>query len=243
MQSPPLDTENGSASMEAHFLGRVDFGRCLALQQQLVDRIAVSGDGQITLLVCEHPNLVTVGRAGSPLEVQLDSHLIRNGQLEVRWVKRGGGCLVHAPGQLAVYPVAPLEWHGFSVGEYLARLQHGLLRTLDELGIQAQTRPGRHGIWGRTGQLVFFGTAVRDWIAYHGAFVNVAPSMGLFRLIETDPETATRASCLVAECRKPVRMTSVRAELVRQLADAFGCDRYHLHTGHPLLGGPVQPRR
>ena len=31
------------------------------------------------------------------------------------------------------------------------------------------------------------------------------------------------------------RMSSVRAELIPHLADAFGCDRYHLHTGHPWL--------
>jgi hypothetical protein len=30
-------------------------------------------------------------------------------------------------------------------------------------------------------------------------------------------------------------MTGVRAALVRRLADSFGCDRYHLYTGHPLL--------
>ncbi|NQT11728.1 MAG: hypothetical protein HQ582_03200 [Planctomycetes bacterium] len=243
MRQPPFHTENASAAMEAHFLGRVDFGRCLALQQQLVDRSATGDDGQIVLLVCEHPNLVTVGRGGSPLDVQLESHLIRSGQLEVRWVKRGGGCLVHAPGQLAIYPVVPLRWHGFSVGEYLDRLQHGMLKTLEQLGIPAHSRSEQHGIWGRTGQLVFFGIAVRHGVAYHGAFVNVAPPMGLFRLIQSDPETPTRTSCLVAECRKPVKMTSVRAELVRQLADAFGCDRYHLHTGHPLLGSRAQSRR
>jgi hypothetical protein len=30
-------------------------------------------------------------------------------------------------------------------------------------------------------------------------------------------------------------MTTVRSTLVGRLAEAFGCDRYHLYTGHPLL--------
>jgi hypothetical protein len=30
-------------------------------------------------------------------------------------------------------------------------------------------------------------------------------------------------------------MTAVRAALVAHLAAAFGCQRHHLHTGHPLL--------
>ena len=59
--------------------------------------------------------------------------------------------------------------------------------------------------------------------------------MGLFRLVDTDPQGMTRMSCLMAERRQPVKITSVRAELVRHLADAFGCDCYHLYTGHPWL--------
>jgi hypothetical protein len=67
--------------------------------------------------------------------------------------------------------------------------------------------------------------------------------MGLFRLVEADLDETPRMSCLVAERHEPVRMTSVRAELVRRLAEAFGCDRYHLHTGHPLLQQAPATRR
>ena len=235
MSTSPFDPEASSPAVEAHLLGRIDFGQCLALQQHLVRRIGDRIDGQICLLLCEHPEIITVGRGGSPADIQLHSGVLRSRQLEVRWVKRGGGCLVHAPGQLALYPIVPLRWHGFSVGEYLDRLQAGVLRTLGELGIRGQTRPARHGIWGRTGQLAALGVAVRDSVTCHGAFINVCPGMGLFRLVETDPRGLTRMSSLVAERQRPVKMTSVRAELVRQLTEAFGCDRYHLHTGHPLL--------
>jgi lipoyl(octanoyl) transferase len=228
--------------MEAHLLGRIDVRRCLALQQQLADRAALIGEGSIGLLLCEHPQVITIGRGGSPADVQLDSRLIRSGKLSVRWIKRGGGCLVHAPGQLAVYPIAPLRWHGLSVGEYLDRFQAGIAAALHQLGISGHTRPGRHGVWGRTGQLVAFGIAVRDSVAYHGAFINVAPPLGLFRLIETERDPSSRTSSLVAERQRPVRMASVRAELIPQLADAFGCDRYHLYTGHPMLGRAVAGR-
>ncbi len=86
------------------------------------------------------------------------------------------------------------------------------------------------------------GVAVRDWVAYHGAFLNVSPAMGHFRLVETDPDDQTRMSCLMAERRGNWKMTTVRAALVRRLAEAFGCDRYHLYTGHPMLKG-VSHRR
>jgi lipoyl(octanoyl) transferase len=235
MSNIPFETEQQSPAVETFLLGRIEFGRCLELQRRLIREIGGRNDGQIVLLLCEHPPLITVGRGGSPGEIAADSGLLRSRQIEVRWVNRGGGCLVHCPGQLAVYPLVPLRWHGFSVGEYIERLQAGMIETLDELGIRGHTPPGQCGVWGRTGQLAALGVAVRNWVTYYGAYLNVCPAMGLFRLVETDPAGQTRMSCLVAERRGPVRMTAVRAELVRHLAAAFGCDRYHLYTGHPLL--------
>jgi len=59
--------------------------------------------------------------------------------------------------------------------------------------------------------------------------------MQLFGRVQTDPEGLTRMSSLVAERHDLVTMTSVRAEVVRHLAEALGCPTYHLYTGHPLL--------
>lgn len=230
-------------SLEAHLLGRIEFGRALALQQRVVEAIAGRSDGQACLLLCEHPAIITIGRGGSPAEVRLESGVLKSRQLEVRWVKRGGGSMVHVPGQLAVYPIVPLWWHRFSVGEYLDRLQAAILDTLEHLGTPGQTRAGRHGIFGRSGQLVAFGAAVRHETTFHGAFINVCPAMGLFRRVDTDPQDFTPMSSLAAERQKPVKMTALRAELVPRLCDALECDRYHLYTGHPSLrrsrGGEV----
>jgi lipoyl(octanoyl) transferase len=237
MSTAPFETEPQSPAVETFLLGRIEFERCLELQRRLIFEIGGRDDGQIVLLLCEHPPLITVGRGGSPGEIAPDSRLLRSGQIEVRWVNRGGGCLVHCPGQLAVYPIVPLRWHGFSVGEHLERLQAGMVRTLDELGVRGHTPPGQRGIWGRTGQLAAVGVAVRNWVTYYGAYLNVCPPLGLFRLVETDPVGQTRMSCLVAERRGPVRMATVRAALVRHLTEALGCHRYHLYTGHPLLRG------
>jgi lipoyl(octanoyl) transferase len=235
MSTTPFQADQQSPAVETHLLGQIDYQRCLELQQRLIGQIGGRDDGQIALLLCEHPVVITVGRGGAPEEIATESRLLRSRQIEVRWVNRGGGCLVHCPGQLAVYPLVPLRWHGFSVGEYLERLQAGIVETFDELGIRGRTRPGRGGVWGRTGQLAAVGVAVRGWVTYHGAFLNVCPAMGLFRLVETDPVDHTRMGSLVAERCGQVRMTTVRATLIRHLVEALGCERYHLYTGHPLL--------
>lgn len=235
MPNGPLSSETAGTALEAYLLGQLDFERCLRLQQRLVREVASRDDGRICLLLCEHPHVLTVGRSGLAAEVPSDATLVRTSQLPVRWVKRGGGCLLHAPGQLAVYPIVPLQWHGLSVGSYLTRLQEAIRSTLAQLNFSMAIRPPQFGLWGRTGQVVAFGVTVENWTAYHGAFINVSPSMGLLQLLNSRRRQEDRQSCLVAERCGPAKMTSVRAELVRHLSEAFGCDRYHLYTGHPLL--------
>ena len=233
----------GKPAVQVHLLGRVDYELCLALQQRLVYETSGRTDGQISLLICEHDGLISVGRQGSRGHIRLRQRSLESHQLRVQWVNRGGGCVLHVPGQLAIYPIVPLDWHGWTVGEYLARLQDAFIDTLAELGISAHTRLGRHGVWGRTGQLAMLGAAVKGWVAYQGAFLNVSPAMHLLRRVQSDPWDDSPAGCLVAERRQPVKMTRVRESLVRHLAAALECDRYHVYSGHPLWSQCREPRR
>lgn len=222
-------------AVETYLLGLVDYASCLALQQRLVYEAAGRDDGQISLLICEHPLSLTLGRQGSRAHVHLDQRELEQRGLELRWVNRGGGCLLHLPGQLAVYPIVPLAWHGFTVGDHLRRLQAGLAAASADIGFTGRQLPGRFGLWGRGGQVAAVGVAVKNWISYFGAYINVDPSMNLFRYVDTDPETLTPPSSLAREQRRPARMSSVREAMVRRLAEAFDCRRFHVYTGHPLL--------
>ena len=195
----------------------------------------------ITLLICEHPPIITIGRGGSRGQVRATAEELTSRQIEVRWVNRGGGALVHAPGQVAVYPIVPLEHLGWTVGDYLRRLQTGLAAMLADIGLTVPVRSDLGGIWGRSGQLVAIGAAVKNWVAYHGAFVNVAPAMTLQRLVDADAERQVPLSSLVIERQQAVKMTSVRAALVARLAESFAAPRQHLYTGHPLLAETTRP--
>ena len=230
-------------AVQVYLLGTIDYQRCLALQDRLVYEAGDDRDGHISILICEHNGLLTVGRQGSRAHILCDQHELTSRQLAVRWVNRGGGCVLHTPGQLAIYPIVPLTARGWTPGEYAARLQSGIVSALADVGVQGQVRPNRHGVWGRSGQLVAFGVAVKHWIAYHGAFINVAPNMQLLQLIDADPLEHAPSGSLVAERQQPVRMQAVREALLRRLTEAFGCDRFHPNAGHPLLSHYQGPLR
>jgi lipoate-protein ligase B len=216
-------------------LGLVDYQRALALQQRLVFEAGGRNDGQIALLLCEHPATISIGRQGSRGDIRASGRSLASRGLGVHWVNRGGGTIVHGPGQLAVYPIVPLAWHEWSVGQYMDRLPRALLSLMTELHLNVVPRACRYGVWGRAGQVVAVGAAVKNWTTYHGAYINVSASSYLSRVAECDPLERTTMTSLVADKQQPVKMTAVREGIVRHLAAEFDCSRYHLHTGHALL--------
>jgi lipoyl(octanoyl) transferase len=222
--------------MAAYLLGALDFDACLTLQQRLIFEAGGRQDGLISLLVCEHPLLITVGRQGSRTDIRLGEQAMAAERLNVRWVNRGGGTIVHAPGQVAVYPIVPLEAHGWTVGQYLRRLQNGLSATLTELGLQCQASPAGspYGVWGRTGQVAALGVAVKNWTSYFGAYINVSPPRRLLSAVHTDSARRAPMTSLAIERQQPTQMSRVREALVRNLATALDSPRYNIHTGHSL---------
>jgi lipoyl(octanoyl) transferase len=216
-----------------HLMGCVDFDDCQSLQRRLAYDAVSRGDGRIAVLICEHPPLVTIGRAGSRAHVRLSGVELAERQLTIRYVGRGGGAVLHGPGQLAVYPIVSLDWHGWSVGEYLRRLRTALAGTLSELRIRPQSREGQYSLIGRTGVLAAVGASVKHAVTLQGAFVSVNPDMRDYSRVQVTP--GQTMSSILSERPVPVRMTEVRAALVAHLAAALGCERHHLHTGHPHL--------
>lgn len=222
----------GGASLEVHLLGVVDFDACLALQDRYVSEIATRRDLHGALFVCEHPPIVTVGRQGSQADLLCEMEELTARQMEIRRLHRGGGMLVHAPGQVALYPILPVERLGLGLAAYRERLESAVIDACGEFHVEARRREEEAGVWCRSGQLAFVGATVRGGVSSHGVFVNVGPRMDLLRLVRSG---SGRITSLSAERRSPTAMAPVRESLIRNLAALLNYDRYHLYTGHPLL--------
>ncbi|MFM8218308.1 MAG: lipoyl protein ligase domain-containing protein, partial [Planctomycetaceae bacterium] len=95
----------GRDALEVFLLGLADLDSVLALQLRLGAELEGCDDRRGMLLICEHPPAITIGRAGSRTHVGLTPGELAARELEVRWTNRGGGAVLHAPGQVAVYPV------------------------------------------------------------------------------------------------------------------------------------------
>jgi lipoyl(octanoyl) transferase len=224
----------GGPVVRAYLLGTLDFETALALQRRLV--YEVSGDrSQAVLLLCEHPPLITVGRQGSRAHLYCEPHELHAREWEVRWVNRGGGCLLHLPGQLAIYPIVALDQLGLTVPAYLDRLQEVVRDVLAEFSIHGQTRPGQAGVWVGSRLIAAVGVAVRDWVTYYGAALNMHPDLALFRLLRCSAAGDGPMTSLERERHGPLRPALVRQRVVEHFCNRFGVSRLSLLSDHPSL--------
>ena len=181
-----------TGTLEVGLLGKVEYGRALALQEELVSRRLAGGPD--VLLLLEHPPVYTLGRGADP------RHLgAAGGAVPVVRVSRGGEVTYHGPGQLVGYAIVDLRGLRPDVRWYVHSLEEVLIRALDDLGIRAGTRPGLRGVWVTDRKIASIGVALRRWVTWHGFALNVGADLGGFVSI---------TPCGIAD----VRMTSVARE-------------------------------
>lgn len=220
--------------LQVYLLGSVDFEAALAFQRRLVYQVA--GDRDLAaLILCEHPPLITVGRSGSRAHILCGPEELLARRWSIRWVNRGGGCLLHLPGQLAVYPILALDRVGLGLRAYLDRLQESLIATLDDFGVQAESQLGKAGLWVGTRPIAGVGVAVRQWVTYYGAALNVSPDLEPFRRLRAVGVGEGHMTSLVRERRGPLRPALVRERFLEHFAAQFAFARISLFFDHPSL--------
>ncbi len=221
--------------LQAYLLGSLEFDALLRLQRHLAFQLSC-GEGSGALVLCEHPPLITVGRDGSPGDIRLSADELTALRWQVRWVPRGGGCFLHLPGQLAVYPILPLERLGMSIPDFLDRLQQVLVAVLADFGIHGEAGPDHAGV--RVGERLAaaLGVGIRGGISLFGAVLNVDPDVTLYRFVHTGPASGGPMTSLARERKGPPRGALVRQRLLEHFAERFGFARTEL-----LFNPPGQP--
>ncbi len=230
---PPPETVGG-AVLQAYMLGTVEFAAALALQRQLVYHIAGERD-RAALILCEHPPAITVGREGSRAHILYEPEELRALHWPIRWVNRGGGCLLHLPGQMAIYPILPLDRLGLGLQAYLDLLRQVIVDVLADFSVPATAGPDGAGIYVGTRPVAHLGVAVRDWVSWYGAVFNVYPDLEPLRRVRTAPGSAPMTS-LERERRGPLRAALVRERFLEHFTARFGFSRLSLFFHHPALG-------
>jgi lipoyl(octanoyl) transferase len=135
------------------YLGRVDYGEALRLQQELV---ALRTGGRIgnVLLLLEHPPVLTLGRNAKRANILASDELLARRGVTLHEINRGGDVTYHGPGQLIGYPIFDLRslrnpsgHHRLGPVDFVRLMEEALIRVCGEFGVRAGRICGLTGVW------------------------------------------------------------------------------------------------
>ena len=207
-----------ASSAQVIQLGLVPYQEAWELQRSIAAEVA-EGSRPDTVLLLEHPPVITLGRRAEPEEL----HVPPGAEVEIVETDRGGKSTYHGPGQLVCYPIFDLKRHGQDVKRYCRDLEEALLRTLAAFDLDATRIEGLTGIWLESPprKIASIGIHISKWISTHGYALNVdldpAPFTDWITACGLDAQFTTMAQ----ELGRPVSVDAVRRYAAAAVAEVF----------------------
>jgi lipoyl(octanoyl) transferase len=177
-------------------LGRVPYAEALAIQQRVIAARKQNLIGD-TLLLLEHPPVITLGRNAVRANILASDELLARRGVELHEINRGGDVTYHGPGQLVGYPIVDLRGdfpgkRGPHLGpvDFVRLLEKALIRTCADFGVMAKRIPKLTGVWTFAGgddasvtpkipekKLAAIGVHVAQGVTSHGFALNVTTDL------------------------------------------------------------------
>jgi lipoate-protein ligase B len=202
-------------------LGTIGYRDAWALQRRL---LAARGEDGIpdTLLLLEHPPVITLGRAGSTDHLLGGEEELEDRGVELVASDRGGDITFHGPGQIVGYAIVDLNARGRDLHRYLRDLEAVVIRALSEFGIRAGRTAGLTGVWVGDAKVAAIGIRVSRWVTYHGFALNVDTDLSYFDLIVPCGLADRRVTSMEALLGRSVGREAVEIALGRAFEAVFG---------------------
>ena len=207
--------------------GLTSYEDALTFMEARVDAIS-KGTAEECIWLLEHPPLYTAGTSA-----QIED-LVDPDRFPVYEAKRGGQYTYHGPGQRVAYVMLDLNQRGKDVRQFVQKLEHWVIDTLDSFNIKGEIREGRVGVWVTrpdkpltvTGQpaedkIAAIGIRLRKWVSFHGISINVEPDLEHFSGIVPCGITEHGVTSLV-DLGLPVTMDDLDVALKASFERSFG---------------------
>jgi len=211
-------------TLQVRRLGRVPYAQALALQEDLVARRR-TGAIPDTLLLLEHPHVITLGTSARPEHVLVDARERAVRSIELFETGRGGDVTYHGPGQLVGYPILDLNPDRKDLHRYLRDLEEVLIRALAGFGIEARRVAGLTGVWAPGGKIAAIGVRVSSgWVTSHGFALNVSTDLGYFGTIVPCGIADRDVTSMAREFGRSVDLAGAMEGVERAFASVFGAE-------------------
>src|SRR5215471_12978923 len=230
------------------YLGRVAYATALDLQRTL-QKMRKDGRIENTLLLLEHPPVITLGRNAKLANVIAPPEFLAQRGVELFEIDRGGDVTFHGPGQLVAYPICDLRSFEPKVGavEYVRRLEEILIRTCGDYGIGAQRIKGLTGVWTYAlprkpeAKIAAIGVHISRGVTTHGFALNVTTDLDFFSLIVPCGIVDKPVTSMQREVQKTVGLEDVATTASRNFGRVFNTQMLWLESLDDLLARAAPP--
>ena len=201
----------------------VPYEEALARMAARAAAIRAGTEGELVWLL-EHPSLYTAGTSARAED------LTAPGELPTFRTGRGGQWTYHGPGQRIAYVMLDLaRAHGTvpprDARAYVHALEEWVMRALARLGVAAERREDRIGLWvdqdGEEKKIAALGVRLSRWVSSHGVAINLAPDLAHFQGIVPCGIREHGVASLAALGR-PATMEDLDAALLAAWPEIFG---------------------
>jgi len=231
-------------------LGRVDYPTALKLQQTLVE-LRKAGQVTDTLLLLEHPPVITLGRNAKRANVLVSEDQLSRTGVEIFECDRGGDVTYHGPGQLVGYPIFDLRGFAPRIGAvaFVRKLEEVLIRACADFGVATHRVRGMTGVWTlrNEAKIAAIGVHISRGVTSHGFALNVSTDLDHFKLIipcgiGDKPVTSldrALASAYPGIAVTPLTLDEISQSVARNFGRVFGSQVLWVDTLDALLGRAV----
>jgi len=200
-------------------LGRMEYGAAYQIQKE-TEAARKSATGADTLLLVEHPHVLTLGRRAASSAVLASPELLASRGVALVETNRGGKATYHGLGQVVGYPIISLSPGREDVHAYVRALEEVLIRALADFRIESFTIKGLTGVHTARGKVAAIGVHIARWITTHGFALNVNTDLSFFDLlIACEGEPVTSMKELLGQKELPLR--EVEDAIIARFAEVF----------------------
>lgn len=159
--------------LDVQDLGLVPYGQALELQKELVAR-RQREEIPDTLLLLEHPPVITRGKRTAPEDMLLSPEALSARGVDVFDIDRGGEATYHGPGQLVGYLIFHLYHHQRRLKRFVHNIEEVFISLLrEEYGIEAGREDKHRGVWVGNEKITAIGISLHGGVTMHGFAFNI----------------------------------------------------------------------
>ncbi|MDE6483055.1 MAG: lipoyl(octanoyl) transferase LipB [Rikenellaceae bacterium] len=205
--------------------GIIEYGAALQAQRQLFDGLLAGRDCGGTLMLCEHPNVYTLGAHGKSANMLIDDRMLDKIGATFHRTDRGGDITFHGYGQMVAYPIFDIGRLGIGLRDYIYGLEEAVIATVAHWDIKGGRSEGATGVWCKSGgalsKICAIGVRASHFVTMHGLALNVNTDLKYFTYINPCGFTDRGVTSIEALTGGRVDMEQVKGRFVKEMERVF----------------------